>query len=72
MLHPTTFAYLKPSDMQLAVMDELRRAAADYATKLGTLIPDGPDKSYILRELRGLAMWANVAVSRAPDGSPRV
>ena len=35
------------------------------------LVPDGPDKTYILRKLREVAMWVNVAITRNPDGSPR-
>ena len=35
------------------------------------LIPDGPDKTYMLRKFREVAMWANIAITRNPDGSPR-
>lgn len=34
-------------------------------------LPDGPDKTYVLRQLRDCAMWANIAITRYPDGSPR-
>lgn len=71
MLHPSTFEYLKPTDHQLKIMAELRAAAAEYAAVLDALLPDGPDKSFALRAHRSNAMWANVAVTRHADGTPR-
>jgi hypothetical protein len=70
-LHPNTFLYLKPSPSQMMKMNQGREAAAKYALNLEVIIPDGPDKVYILRKLRSLAMWVNVAITRNPDGSPR-
>lgn len=70
-LHPTTFEYLKPTDTQIAQMAILRRAAADYASVLDRWLPDGPDKTFLLRQHRETAMWANVAITRLPDGTPR-
>jgi hypothetical protein len=70
-LHPSTFDYLKPTDTQIAWMDRLRAAAAEYASVLETYVPEGPDKTYILRKLREIAMWANVTITRLPDGTPR-
>jgi hypothetical protein len=71
MLHNTTFGYLKPTSTQTAAMDVCRLAALEYAHKLDQHVPDGPDKTYLLRKLREVAMWANVAIARNPDGSPR-
>lgn len=71
-LHPTTFEYLKPTDEQMATMAKLREAAKAYADALDELLPDGPDKTYVLRAHRSNAMWVNVAVTRMPDGEPRV
>lgn len=34
-------------------------------------LPDGPDKTFILRAHRSNAMWVNVAVTRQADGTPR-
>jgi hypothetical protein len=34
-------------------------------------LPDGPDKAHTIRNHRTTAMWANVAVTRLPDGTPR-
>lgn len=70
-LNKSTFDYLKPSDKQQSNMAVCREAAGDYAAILNELVPDGPDKTYLLRKLREIAMWANVAITRLPDGSPR-
>lgn len=67
----TTFEYLKPTEAQLMAMAELRKAAKTYSNYLVTYLPDGPDKTYTLRKLREVAMWANVALTRHADGSPR-
>jgi hypothetical protein len=69
-LDPSTFEYLKPTEGQLTAMQHLRAAAQQYASALDNL-PDGPDKTYIFRKLREVAMWANIAITRLPDGTPR-
>jgi hypothetical protein len=70
-LHPETFEYLKPTNTQMLDMRDARDAARMYANALERLVADGPDKTYILRQLREVAMWVNVAITRNPDGSPR-
>lgn len=70
-LHESTFEYLKPTDAQIAAMVQLRLAAAAYAKMLDEYLPDGPDKTFVLRAHRSNAMWANVALTRQPDGAPR-
>lgn len=70
-MHPSTFEYLKPTEDQITTMAKLRSAALDYAKALDALLPEGPDKTFILRNHRSNAMWANVAVTRLPDGTPR-
>ena len=70
-MHSSTMQYLKPTEAQLKAMEELRQAATDYMQALDTKIPDGPDKTYLLRKLREVAMWVNIAITRQPDGSPR-
>jgi len=70
-LHDSTFEYLKPSDKQIAEMAVLREASKQHATLLDRILPDGPDKTYILRKFRELCMWNNVALTRLPDGTPR-
>lgn len=67
----STFKYLQPSDDQNVAMAEVRVAAHNYSVILERELPDGPDKTYTLRKLREVAMWANVAITRHPDGSPR-
>jgi hypothetical protein len=70
-LHPSTFEYLKPTDAQLSAMAVCRAAFAELASVLDAQLPDGPDKTFVLRRLRDAAMWANVAITRQPDGAPR-
>lgn len=70
-LDRSTFDYLKPTDDQIESMRLLRAAALAYADELQALVPDGPDKTYLLRKLREVGMWANVAVTRQADGAPR-
>lgn len=67
----STFEYLKPTDKQIEQMAKARIACANCAIELQLSIPDGPDKTYLLRKLREVAMWANVSITRLPDGTPR-
>lgn len=71
MLHPSTYEYLKPTDVQTEAMSRVRAAAKAYSDVLEKELPDGPDKTYMLRNHRSNAMWANVALTRGADGSPR-
>lgn len=70
-LHESTFGYLKPNDRQMEIMGHARAAFARIAAQLEQLLPDGPDKTHVMRILRTAGMWANVAITRQPDGSPR-
>lgn len=70
-MHSSTYEYLKPTAEQIEAMAELRSAAASYGKILEILLPDGPDKTFVLRAHRSNAMWANVAITRLPDGTPR-
>lgn len=70
-LHSSTFDYLKPTDEQVATMNDLRHRASVYAQAVDAAIPDGPDKTYLLRKFREVAMWVNIAITRNPDGSQR-
>lgn len=72
MLHPSTYEYLKPSDKQIQQMAIIRKAAAEYGAVLDKYLPEGPDKTFVIRAHRSNAMWANVALTRQPDGTPRV
>ena len=70
-MHSTTYEYLKPTDEQVAAMARVRAAAKAYSDVLEAELPDGPDKTFVIRNHRSNAMWANVAITRQPDGSPR-
>lgn len=70
-MHSTTYEYLKPTDEQLAAMARVRAAAKAYSDVLEAELPEGPDKTFTIRNHRSNAMWANVAITRQPDGSPR-
>ncbi len=67
----STFEYLMPTEEQKAQMQKARELSANYAIELQLLLPDGADKTYLLRKLREVAMWANIAITRNADGSPR-
>ena len=70
-LHENTFSYLEPTEDQKRIMFILREAAQTYAAVLNAHVPEGPDKTYLLRKLREVAMWVNIAITRHPDGTPR-
>ena len=53
-LHPSTFSYLAPTDDQMTVMADLRQRTDVYAQALDAALPEGPDKTYLLRKLRSL------------------
>jgi len=52
-------------------MSDLRKLTAAYVDELDRVLENGPDKTYILRRLREIAMWINVCLTRTADGSPR-
>ena len=70
-MHDSTYEYLRPTDGQIETLAKLRSASRDYSKALEDLLPDGPDKTFVIRAHRSNAMWANVAVTRQPDGTPR-
>ena len=70
-MHDSTYEYLKPTDQQLEQMARVRAAAKAYGEVLQAELPDGPDKTFVIRGHRSNAMWANVAITRLPDGTPR-
>lgn len=70
-MHPSTYEYLKPTDEQIAKMARLREAAKAYGDVLEKELPEGPDKTFVIRAHRSNAMWVNVGVTRLPDGTPR-
>ena len=70
-MHPSTFEYLKPTEDQQKTMEIVRCKFFEFQCAIDGFIPEGPDKTYLMRKLRETAMWANVAITRYPDGSPR-
>ena len=70
-MHPSTYEYLKPTDAQIEQMVRVRIAAKVYSEVLEKELPEGPDKTFVIRLHRSNAMWANVAITRLPDGTPR-
>ena len=70
MLHESTFEYLKPTDEQVAQMAVVRQDFAEFTKRLDAALPEGADKTYLLRKIREVAMWANIALTRKADGSP--
>lgn len=70
-MHQSTYEYLKPTLEQIDKMSRLREAAKVYGDTLEKELPDGPDKTFVIRAHRSNAMWCNVAVTRLPDGTPR-
>lgn len=70
-MHASTYDYLKPTDEQVERMARVRAAAKAYSDTLDAELPDGPDKTFVIRNHRSNAMWANVAITRQPDGAPR-
>lgn len=71
-MHPSTYEYLRPTDEQIEKMARLRQAAKVYGDLLEAELPEGPDKTFVIRQHRANAMWVNVAITRLPDGTPRV
>lgn len=71
-MHSTTFGFLKPTDSQIETMARVREAAKVFCDVLEKELPDGPDKTFTIRAHRSNAMWANVAITRHPDGAPRL
>lgn len=70
-LHDSTFEYHKPEEREINLMAQARAAAKAYADAIEAIMPEGPDKTYVLRKLREVAMWVNVGIDRLPDGRPR-
>ena len=69
--HPSTYEYLKPTDAQVTAMARVRAAAKVFNDVLEAELTEGPDKTFVIRSHRSNAMWANVSITRQPDGTPR-
>ena len=64
----TAGVYYSNGQPKLAVV---RDATKRYAELLDAYLPAGPDKTYALRKVREIGMWANVTITREADGAPR-
>jgi hypothetical protein len=67
-----TFQRLTPTVPQIAAIEKMRYAFADLVSTVEQHVPEGPDRTYIIRQLRTCAMWANMSITHNADGSPRV
>lgn len=70
-MNESTYEYLKPTEAQVADMAVVRAAAKVFGDVLDNMLPDGRDKQFSIRAHRQVAMWANIAITRYSDGSPR-
>jgi hypothetical protein len=70
-MHSSTFDYSSPTPEQVETMKVVRDAAKVFSAVLEARLPEGPDKTFAIRNHRTTAMWANVAITRQPDGAPR-
>ena len=71
MTHPHVFTSVLPSEAQKARMDTMSTAFLGLLSYIHQHVPEGPDRTYVIRKVRETAMWCNVAIMRNPDGSPR-
>jgi hypothetical protein len=53
------------------ITQRVREAAKAFGLALEVELPDGPDKTWAIRNHRTTAMWANVAMTRQADDTPR-
>jgi hypothetical protein len=70
-MHAKMFEPVKPTEVQSEAMEALRGEALNFAHVLDVYVPEGPDKTHLMRKFRDVVMWANVAIIRNADGSPR-
>jgi hypothetical protein len=70
-MHTSAYDYLQPTPEQVERMQRVREAAKAFSEVLEKELPDGPDKTFVIRNHRTTAMWANIAITRQADGSPR-
>src|SRR6516164_375608 len=70
-IHPTAFDHISPTEDQIGKMADITEAFKICANTILQSVPAGSDQTYILHQLRDCAMWANAAILRNPDGSPK-
>jgi hypothetical protein len=70
-MHEDTFQRLTPNDEQAAAIATMRSAFGLTVAAVLANVPEGPDRTYVIRQLRTCAMWCNMSITHQPDGSPR-
>jgi hypothetical protein len=70
-LHPLMFQPVIPTEDQSARLETMRTAFMGLMKIIDDNVPDGPDRTYIVRQIRGASMWCSYSIMRNPDGSPR-
>lgn len=71
-LHPDAFCATTPTDDQMDTVNRVCKTLATCTRSLEQELPDGPDKTYVIRMMRTVAMWSTTAILRNPDGSSRM
>jgi hypothetical protein len=59
------------SDDKQATLQALQEAAHTYASHVIELVPDGTDKTYLMRKFHEVTMWVQIAVSREMHAEKR-
>jgi hypothetical protein len=70
-MHKATFERLTPTEDQELSMVTMRSAFGLIVAAVVANVPEGPDRTYIVRQLRTCAMWCNMSITHNADGSPR-
>lgn len=65
------FESVEPNPTQAMQLEAVRKAAKAFGIVLNANMPNGPDKTFAMRTLRTALMWASVAITKNPDGTPR-
>jgi hypothetical protein len=59
------------SDDRQATLQALQEAAHEYVSHIIELVPEGADKTYLMRKFHEVTMWVQVAVSREVHAEKR-
>jgi hypothetical protein len=70
-MHAETFNPVTVTPAQAEKHKRLSAAAWAYLDAIEADVPEGPDRTFILRNHRTTALWAAEAVMKLPDGTPR-
>ena len=70
-MDPATYEFLQPTEAQQEKIQRIRNAIRGLSEFLEQELPEGPDRTYLIRKLREVAMWANITITRDQYGVPR-